>query len=218
VGVFESGMYEYDATLAFVSIEQAQAFLNLGDSVTGLELRLKDIYKAEDIRETLTSTLGKAYQVQDWMQLNRSLFSALKLEKFAMFIILTLTILVAAFNIVSTLIMVVMEKTKDIAILKSIGATGRMVMRIFMFQGVVIGVFGTVLGLVGGVALSWLLAKYQFIHLPDSVYYITTLPVHMELTDILAITASAIVISFTATLYPAWQASRLRPVEALRYE
>ena len=171
-----------------------------------------------DIRKTLAAKLGDAYLVQDWMQLNLSLFSALKLEKIAMFIILTLTILVAAFNIVSTLIMVVMEKTRDIAILKSIGATARMVMKIFMFQGVVIGVFGTLVGLVGGVSLCWLLAKYQFIQLPADVYYITTLPVNMELTDILAITASAVVISFTATLYPAWQASRLRPVEALRYE
>jgi lipoprotein-releasing system permease protein len=218
VGVFESGMYEYDATLAFVSIAEAQAFLNLGDTVTGLELRVDDIYKADRMRETLASQLGDAYRVQDWMQLNRNLFSALKLEKIAMFIILTLTILVAAFNIISTLIMVVMEKTRDIAILKSIGATGRMVMRIFVFQGVVIGVLGTVLGLMGGVSLCWLLAKYQFIQLPADVYYITTLPVNMEMTDILAITASAVIISFTATLYPAWQASRLRPVEALRYE
>lgn len=218
VGVFESGMYEYDATLAFVSIAEAQTFLSLGDSVTGLELRVRDIYRADRVRKELAAELGDGYKVQDWMQLNRNLFSALKLEKLAMFIILTLTILVAAFNIVSTLIMVVMEKTKDIAILKSIGATGPMVMKIFMYQGLVIGGLGTVLGLMGGVVLCWLLAKYQFIQLPADVYYITTLPVNMELTDILAITASAVVISFTATLYPAWQASRLRPVEALRYE
>jgi len=218
VGVFESGMYEYDSTLAYISLRQAQDFLNLGPSVTGLEVKVEDIYQADKIREAVTAELGPSYWAKDWMQMNRNLFSALKLEKVAMFIILTLTVLVAAFNIISTLIMVVMEKTRDIAILKSMGATGLSIMKIFVFQGLIVGLIGTSAGLAGGIFLCELLAKYKFIQLPSDVYYITTLPVRMEASDVALITFSAVFISFLATLYPAWQASRLNPVEALRYE
>ncbi|MFH1090908.1 MAG: FtsX-like permease family protein, partial [Pseudomonadota bacterium] len=154
----------------------------------------------------------------DWMQMNRNLFSALKLEKAAMFIILTLTVLVAAFNIISTLIMVVMEKNRDIAILKSMGATSRMVMKIFVFQGLLVGVAGTLAGLAAGTVLCRLLARYKFIQLPSDVYYITTLPVRMEAWDVILVTVAAVAISLLATLYPAWQAARFKPVEALRYE
>jgi len=217
-GIFESGMYEYDSTLAYISLRQAQDFLNLGPSVTGLEVKVEDIYKADKIREAVTEELGPSYWAKDWMQMNRNLFSALKLEKVAMFIILTLTVLVAAFNIISTLIMVVMEKTKDIAILKSMGATSPSIMKIFVFQGLIVGMIGTLTGLAGGVFLCELLARYKFIQLPSDVYYITTLPVRMEALDVALIIFSAIFISFLATLYPAWQASRLNPVEALRYE
>ena len=217
-GIFESGMYEYDSTLAYVSLAEAQNFLNLDDTITGLEVKVADIYRAADIRQTIVDKLGTSYWARDWMQMNRNLFSALKLEKVAMFIILILTVLVAAFNIVSTLIMVVMEKTRDIAILKSIGATGRSIMKIFVFQGVLVGVVGTVAGLLGGLILCELLSRYQFIKLPSDVYYITTLPVRMELADVTVISVSAVLISFLATLYPAWQASRLDPVDALRYE
>ncbi|MBF0528005.1 MAG: lipoprotein-releasing ABC transporter permease subunit [Deltaproteobacteria bacterium] len=218
IGIFESGMYEYDSTLIYVALDQAQDFLTLGNTVTGLEVKVDDIYKAGNIRQAIIETLGTSFWAKDWMQMNRNLFSALKLEKVAMFIILTLTVLVAAFNIISTLTMVVMEKTRDIAILMSMGATKRTVMTIFIFQGLIIGLLGTIVGLAGGVTLCQLLAKYQFIKLPGDIYYITTLPVRMETADVALITCSAILISFLATLYPAWQAARLNPVEALRYE
>ena len=152
------------------------------------------------------------------MRMNKNLFSALKLEKIVMFIILTLIILVAAFNIVGTLIMVVIEKTRDIAILKSMGATRRSIMKIFMIEGLVIGLVGTLLGLLGGYLLCKLLATYQFIELPRDVYYISTLPVKMEPLDVTLIALAAVVISLVATVYPAWQASRLDPAEAIRYE
>jgi lipoprotein-releasing system permease protein len=152
------------------------------------------------------------------MQMNRSLFAALKLEKIAMFIILTLIILVAAFGIASTLFMTVMEKTRDIAILMSMGATRQSIMRIFIMKGLVIGMVGTAAGLTLGLALCGLLKKYEFIKLPRDVYYISTLPVQIQSSDVVAIIFAAIAISFVATLYPSWQASRLDPVEAIRYE
>jgi lipoprotein-releasing system permease protein len=215
-GQFVSGMYEYDASFAYISISQAQKFLGLGDSVTGLEVKVKDIYRANQIKEEILNRLGPSYTARDWMEMNSHLFWALKLEKVVMFVILALTVLVAAFNIISTLTMVVMEKTRDIAILKSMGATSRMVMKIFVFQGMVVGGVGTILGFIGGVALCALLPK--FIKLPDSIYYVTELPVVMKTMDVTLIALSAFVISFLATLYPAWQAARLDPVEALRYE
>ncbi len=218
VGVFESGMFEYDASLAYLSLASAQSFLGMGDQVTGLELKVRDIYQAAEVARSIQQRLGFPYATQDWMGMNRNLFSALKLEKVVMFIILTLIVLVAAFNIVSTLIMVVMEKNKDIGILKSMGATRRSIMKIFVFEGLIIGVVGTLLGLVGGVGLCALLARYQFVKLPADVYYISRLPVLMEPLDVALVCAAAVAISLAATLYPAWQASRLDPAEAIRYE
>jgi lipoprotein-releasing system permease protein len=218
VGTFESGMFEYDSTISFVSLAQAQSFLSMPGRVTGLEVKTRDIYEADRIAREIKTRLGFPYWTKDWMQMNKNLFSALKLEKLVMFIILALIILVAAFNIVSSLIMVVMEKTKDIAVLKSMGATAGSIMKIFVLEGLIIGVVGTALGLAGGVGLCEILRKYQFIHLPSDVYYISSLPVLMKGPDILLIVAAAIGITFVATLYPAWQASRLDPVEALRYE
>lgn len=216
-GLFESGMYEYDGSLTFIHIEEAQKLLRMGDAVTGIELRVKDIYKAGDIASGVVDALGFPYWSRDWTQMNQNLFAALKLEKTVMFIILALIVLVAAFNIASTLIMMVMEKTRDIAILKAMGATNKSIGKIFVIKGFVIGVVGTIIGVILGLVLCKLLEKYQFIELPGDVYYITTLPVRMQPLDIVVIAVGAIVICFLATLYPARQASRLNPVEAIRY-
>ncbi len=218
VGIFQSGMYEYDNTIAYVGLAAAQQFLTIGSTVTGIEVKLSDIYKAKDVAETLRRLLGPSYWVRDWMQMNQSLFSALKLEKVVMFIILTLIVLVAAFNIVSSLIMLVMEKTRDIAILKAMGATTARIRKIFVLEGFMIGVSGTAFGLLGGFVLCSLLKKYKFIELPRDVYYISTLPVRMEALDVAIIAVSAILISLLATLYPSRQAAKLDPAEALRYE
>ncbi|MBI3815913.1 MAG: FtsX-like permease family protein [Nitrospinae bacterium] len=218
VGIFDTGMYEYDANLALISIPAAQRFFSMGETVTGIEIKVDDIYLADSVADKIHSMLGFPFWTRDWMEMNKNLFSALKLEKFGMFVILTLIIVVAAFNIIGTLIMMVMEKGRDIAILKSMGATERSIMKIFMMEGLIIGVAGTIIGCIGGYALCELLDTYHFIKLPSDVYQLDTLPVKMNSLDFLYISLSAIVISFLATLYPSWNASRLDPVEALRYE
>jgi lipoprotein-releasing system permease protein len=217
-GYFESGMYEYDQTFAYINLADAQRLLRLGEAVTGLEIRVHDIYRAREIADAIVARLGPSYYARDWMQMNRNLFKALKLERRVMFIILSLIVLVAAFNIASSLIMLVMGKTKDIAILKAMGATDRSIRRIFVFNGMVIGVVGTSLGLVLGVAVCALLRRYNIHELTGDIYYFTTqLPVKMEALDVAAIVVAALVICYVATLYPARQASRLNPVDAIRY-
>ena len=216
-GLFESGMYEYDRSLAYMHIKDAQKILRMGDSVNGIEVRVNDIYNARNIAGRIVKELGFQYWARDWMQMNQNLFSALKLEKTVMFIILALIVLVAAFNIASTLIMMVMEKTKDIAILKAMGATDKSIRKIFVLKGTVIGSIGIFLGVCMGFLLCTVLKYYQFIELPGDVYYITTLPVKLELLDVVMIASAAMAISFLSTLYPARQASKLDPVEALRY-
>ena len=224
--IFELGMYEYDSSLAFVSLDNARRFFRLGDSVTGVEVRVADIYGADRTATEITKALKERYWARTWMEMNRNLFSALRLEKAAMFIILALIILVAALNIISTLIMVVMEKGKDIAILKSLGATSGGIMRIFMIEGAVIGITGTFLGAVIGVAAALNIEKvvsvieraFHFKVLPPSVYYIDKLPSKVEPAIVLAIVALSLAISFLATIYPSWQASKLDPAEGLRYE
>jgi lipoprotein-releasing system permease protein len=218
VGIFDTGMYEYDSSLAYVSLTTAQDFLELGNNVHGLELKVDDIYQASEIAGKLKKTLGFRYVVKDWISMNKNLFSALKLEKTAMFIILALIVLVAAFNIISTLIMVVMSKGKDIAILKSMGATSKGIMRIFVYEGLIIGLTGTILGVIGGLAICKVLSKYQFIKLPSDVYPITTLPIKVLPMDVTLVAISAALITLIATIYPAWQASKIEPAVALRYE
>ncbi len=218
VGIFEIGMYEYDANLILTSLKAAQEFFKTGNSVTGIELRIKDIYRASEVRKMVPKVLGPAYFARDWMQMNRNLFSALKLEKFTMFIILTLIVVVASFNIVSTLIMNVIEKQREIAILKAMGATNRGIMGIFIFQGLIIGVLGTVLGIIGGYVLCYLIGTYEIIKLPADVYYLSHLPVKTKPMDFILVSISAILISLASTVYPAYQAAKLNPVEPLRYE
>jgi len=218
VGIFEVGMFEYDSNLVLTSLHEAQEFFEMGVDITGIEVRLNDIYKAPDVRNRLQDRLGFPLYVKDWMQMNRNLFSALKLEKFAMFVILILIILVASFNIVSTLIMNVIEKKREIAILKTMGATDQGIMTIFMLQGLLIGIFGMILGVSGGYFLCYLLNTYEIIKLPADIYYLSHLPVKTKLTDFVVVSVSAVSISFLATIYPAWQAAKLNPVEPLRYE
>ena len=226
VGIFDSGFYEHDASLIYTSLKDAQTLLNLDDMVTGIEIKVNDIYKARAIADTVESKLGFSFWARDWMQMNKNLFSALKLEKRVMFIILALIVLVAAFNIISSLIMIVMEKHRDIAILKAMGATAKNIMKIFMFQGVIIGVVGTALGCIIGLTvainleqLSGLIEKaFGFKILPSDVYYLSSLPCRVNYTDVLLIIIATLFISFVATIYPSRKASRIDPVEALRYE
>lgn len=218
-GVFKTGMYEYDSSLAFVSLAAARDTLGLPDGfLTGVEVTVDDLFAADAIAAQLGATLGYPFYVRHWMEMNANLFAALKLEKIGMFILLTMVVLIGSFSIVTSLVMLVMEKTRDIAILMSMGATRRTIRRIFMLQGTIIGLTGTLLGYVMGLSLGWALKRYQFIKLPENVYTLDHLPIIITLPDVLIIGASAMLLCFLATLYPARQASRLEPAEALRYE
>jgi len=218
VGLFDSGMAEYDASLVYMDLANAQKFFDLGDKVTGIEVRGSDLYRAKVIGDKIRDTLGFPFRVRDWMEINHNLFSALQLEKTVYFIVLLLIVLVAAFNIVATLIMVVMEKRKDVAILKSMGATRSGVGRIFIFKGMIIGIVGTLLGNAGGYIACVLLKRYQFIELPKDVFYVNTVPVQMYPEYFLVVTAASLLICLLATVYPARQAARLAPVDVIRYE
>ncbi len=217
-GIFKSGMYEFDANLVYMELGQAQKFFEMGQGVSGIEVNLADIYSAPKLGFRIESMLGTPFWTRTWKEMYRNLFSALKLEKIAMFIILTFIVLVAAFNIIIALIMLVMEKSRDIAILKSLGATSDRIMRIFVVQGMLVGIVGTLLGAVAGIAGAAVLAKYPIIELPEEIYTIPTLPISLEATDIVIICGVALGICFLATIYPSLRAARLEPVEALRYE
>jgi lipoprotein-releasing system permease protein len=217
-GTFDSGMVDYDTTLLYMSLADAQRFFGLGDAITGVEIRVADLYGATAVARRLEQTLGPPYRARDWMEVNRNLFLAFRLEKVVYFIVLTLIVLVAAFNIVATLIMVVMEKRKDIAILKSMGATRASIARIFVLKGAIIGVVGTLLGVLGGYAGCWVLARYQFVELPKDVFYVSTVPVRIYGENFVTVALVSVVICLLATIYPARQAAGLAPVEVIRYE
>lgn len=217
-GIFSSGYYEYDSALAFVDLKEAQELFATEGKAGGIGIKIDNEYLAPELRIKFQKELGFPFYVKTWIDLNKSLFSALKLEKLAMFWILALIVAVACFNIAATLIMVVMEKTKDIGILKAIGATNSSIRVIFTLQGFIVGAVGTALGVAGGLGLGYLLEKYQFIKLPRDIYYIDRFPVDIQYGDVIAIVVAALAISLLACVYPAWQASRLNPVDALRYE
>jgi len=217
VGVFDTGVPEYDGSLTFIHIRDAQDLFRMGDAATGIAVQVDDIYQAREIADRITGLLGSSYWAEDWIHRNQNLFSALKLERIAMFVILGLIILVAAFNIAGTLIMMVMEKSRDIAILKAMGSSRQSIRKIFVFKGLAIGLIGVVTGASLGALLCVLLKHYKFIELPEDVYYITTLPVQLGLSDVSMIAVAAVVICFLATLYPAHRASKLDPIEALRH-
>jgi lipoprotein-releasing system permease protein len=217
-GIMATGMYEFDIATVYMQIADAQRIMRMPHSISGISLKTSDLYQVKETRQKIETMLGSQFRVQDWIQMNQNLFSALKLEKVTMFIILTLIILVAAFNIAGTLIMMVMERTRDIAILKAMGTQKRSIRRIFMINGLFIGLTGTILGAILGIAACVSLKKYQFIELPGDVYYVTTLPVQISISDISLIAFSALLICFLATLYPSHQAAALNPVEAFRYE
>jgi lipoprotein-releasing system permease protein len=218
-GIFSSGMYDYDMNLSYVHLKTGQDILGLKDTVSSIAVRLDDLYLVDKVSGELSKTLGYGYILKTWIEANQNFFSALKLEKITMFIILTLIILVACFNIVSTLIVMVVEKTKDIGILKALGMTQGGIRRIFTFEGLIIGCLGIFFGGLGGIGLCGLLKKYQFVKLPQDIYYIDRLPVSIEpWPDIGLILLSAMAIVLISTVYPASKAAQLKPVEALRYE
>lgn len=225
-GTFSTGMYEYDNKLALIALDQAQDLFDLGEVVNGIEVKVDNIYRVPEVVQAIRATLGPSYWTRDWMQMNRNLFAALRQEKVLMFIILVFIILVAAFNIVSTLVMMTMEKQADIAILKAMGARRRSIQKIFMLEGLIIGTVGTVLGALAGLVFTWNLQTIadwverllgiQFF--PPDVYFIDQLPALIRPLDVGFIVVTAVCVSFFATLYPAWNASRLDPIAALRYE
>jgi len=226
VGIFEVGMYEYDAGLALVSLEDAQKLYRLGDEVSGVRLKLKDLFRAPEVARDLTRTLPGDLYIADWTRSHANFFRAVQIEKNVMFIILTLIVAVAAFNLVSTLVMAVTDKQPDIAILRTLGATPTSIMKIFVVQGSLIGVIGTAIGVIGGILIALnvdvvvpaieTLFRVQF--LAKDVYYISELPSDLQSRDVVTVGVMSLLLSLLATLYPSWRASRVNPAEALRYE
>ena len=216
-GHFYSGMYEFDSKLAYVALKEAQSFLRMPGEVTGIDVRTADPDDAPRVAAAIQSALGSGYEAQSWEDLNKGLFMALRLEKIAMFVVLTFIALVASFSIVSTLIMMATEKAREVAILKAMGAEDGAVQRVFVAEGIYIGLIGLIVGVATGIAGCLLIKRYG-LPLPTDVYYITQLPVVMRTGEIATVAASALVLCFLATVYPAWLAARMRPVDGLRYE
>ncbi len=217
-GLFDSGWSEYDSSLAYMYLSDAQQFFELGDVVTNIGIRVKDVDQAQEIARRIQQGLGFPYMTEDWSRLWPNLFSALRLERWVYILVLLLMVLIAAFNIISTLIMMVMEKRRDIAILQSMGATRRGIRRIFLIKGCVIGAVGTVLGVVLGLGICLLIQRYQFIELPRDVFLVSTVPVSISAGYFVLVAGASFLICLLASIYPARQAARLDPVEIIRYE
>jgi lipoprotein-releasing system permease protein len=218
VGLFDSGFYIYDDRWAFASLREIQRTLGVGDVINAIEFKLDDLAVADEVATKIEELAGEKFGAQSWMEQNRNLFNALKVEKLVTAITIGLIMLVAALNILTALVMIVMEKTKDIAILKSIGARQSQVRRIFMWQGLMIGVVGTALGLVSGHILAWLCQSYRLLPLEAEVYGLSFVPFAPRAVDALLVAVAAILISYVTTLYPSSSAGRIVPVEVLRYE
>ena len=216
--IFRSGLYEYDSSFGIVRLETAQEFFGLGRLVTGLEMSLPDMFRAREVARRLETALGPEYRVTNWIDLNANLFAWMRIEKAVMFTILILIVLVAAVNIVSSLVMLVLEKRRDIGVLRTMGVTPRGIMRIFLVQGMIVGLMGTALGLATGFGVSYLLGRYKLLRLPGEIYFIDTLPVKIEWNDFVFVALAAALTCFLASLYPAWRAAKLAPVDAIRYE
>lgn len=218
VGIFNSGFYDYDTSWAFTRLSDAQRLFGLGDLVSVIEFKVDDIYRARELSREIEEAAGRGFMTANWMEQNKALFHALRLERLVTFITIGLIVFVAALNILISLTMMVMEKTKDIAVLMSMGARKSQVRRLFIAQGLLIGIIGTGLGLVLGYAISWLGGRYHVISLSPEVYSIDYVPFAPRLIDGVLVAAVAVGISFVATLYPSWSAARVLPAEALRYE
>lgn len=217
-GIFHTGLYEYDASFAYVSLGEAQRFLRIGQEISGIDIGLTSYAQARKTAAVASERLGQGFRVEDWMEKNRRLLSAMRLEKITAFVVLGLIVLVAVLNILSSLAMTVLEKRGEIAVLKALGATRRRIQSLFILQGMLIGLGGTGVGIAAGLVLCKVLATYPVVTLPQDVFYQLTLPVRMETLDVLSVSVAAILLSLCATLYPAWKAARMPPAETLRYE
>jgi lipoprotein-releasing system permease protein len=218
VGLFKSGFYDYDSSWGFTRLDEAQRLFALGDVIRVVELKLDDMYRAPEVGSAVEKAAGSGYMATNWMEVNRAIFRALRLERVVTFITIGLIVLVAALNILISLIMMVMEKSRDIAVLMSLGVKRRQIRRIFIFQGLLIGLVGTFAGLVLGYSLSWAAGAHHWIRLSAEVYSIDYVPFAPHLLDGVLVAGVAILISLVATLYPSWSAARILPAEALRYE
>lgn len=216
-GIFDMGMYEYNATLSLISIENARKLFEI-NGVSGVEFNLKNVYRAPEVSIEASSILGYPYRITNWMERNSTLLRALQIEKTTMFVILILIIVVAAFNIISSLILIVLGKTREIGILKALGVTTSSIRKIFVLDGLIIGGMGTIFGVILSYIICWALGKYQFVELPSDVYFLDKLPVLMQWQDFFIVSLSAVILSLIAAFYPAVRASSLDPVEAIRNE